>query len=289
MVDIAQWFDEDAISILEGEAEPRMRSSALAAMLQHGNHQGMARLIERHRDNLNEINRLVTVTNRHPDGGREWTEYWLTEPQCIYLAAKSETEVANRITVIVVKQFDLYRKGLLVANGPYIEKVIREEFHEFGSVLHRMEELMRTGFEELRFIARETHTGVNICVEELRGRRRELSEHTLRVHLYVVVTKFNRECPICRHRHIVEHDAFVNAAAHHHITKNNAAFNATIVICVECHKRYHDPSALAFREMFHRAFNYYQDIASGLDLTNKREQPCQPEQMELLDQPGKVQ
>lgn len=286
---MTQWFDEEAIRILDGEVEPRMRSSALAAMLQHSSHQGMARLIERHRDNLNEISRVVTVTTRPESGGHEYTEYWLTEPQCIYLAAKSETEVANRITVMVVKQFDMYRKGLLVANGPHIEQVIRSEFQNMADLLRHFAEIMRSGFEELKFIVKETHQGVRFCVEELRGRRRELSEHTLRVHRYVVVTKFNGECPICRHRRIVENDLFTNAAAHHHVARNNAAFDSTIVICSECHKRYHDPAAIEFREIFHRAFNYYQDIAKGVDLAQKPGVPCEAEQLNLDTDWKKIQ
>lgn len=287
--DIVKWFDEDAIRILEDDPEPRMRSGALAEVLQHGSHQGLARLIERHRENLNEINRVVTVTTRHASGGHEFAEYWLTEPQCIYLAAKSETEVANRITVVVVKQFDMYRKGLLVANGPHIEAVIRSEFQNMSDLLRHLAEAMRSGFAELRFVTKETHQGVTFCVEELRGRRKELTEHTLRVHRYIVAAKFNSECPICRVRRIVVDDAFVNAAAHHHITTNNANFDATIVICVECHKRFHDPAAIEFREIFHRAFNYYQDIARGVDLAAKREPPCRSEQAALFEKPEKIQ
>jgi len=49
----------------------------------------------RHEANLLEFSRLATVANRSDTGGREWIEYWLTESQCLYLAAKSETPVAR--------------------------------------------------------------------------------------------------------------------------------------------------------------------------------------------------
>ena len=285
--DITLWRDADAIRIINGDPEPRMRSGSLAEMLQHSSHQGLARLIERHRENLNELSRLVTMTNRPSGGGIEWTEYWLTEPQCIYLAAKSETDVANRITVEVIKQFDLYRKGLLVPNGSQIQQLIRTEFTHLTDALHRIEDLLRSGITELRYVARETHDGVLFCVEELRGSRKELSEHTLRVHRFVIETRFMGECPVCRQRRIVDGGSLVNAAAHHHVARNNANFDATIIVCVECHRRYHDPASVEFRALFHQAFGYYHTVARGSE--QPKTPQCRVEQLRLRTPPEEVQ
>ena len=71
---------------------------ALAEVLQYGHHQKFAELISRHERSLCELNRIATVAKRPASGGREWTEYWLTESQCLYLTAKSETDVAKATT-----------------------------------------------------------------------------------------------------------------------------------------------------------------------------------------------
>jgi hypothetical protein len=280
-MEMVRFFDGDAIKILNGDPEPRMRSAALATLLQYRRHENFAALIERHRDNLNEIYRVCTVQTRPPGGGHEWTEYWLTESQCIYLAAKSDTNIANQITVLVVKQFDMYRKGLLIENGSHIASLLKEEFRGLNTAFHRVEELMQSSFAEIKFLTAETHKGVSICVEELSANRREPDQHTLRVHRYLVTTKFNRECPICRRRTIVENDMLINAHFHHHISRSNASFAATIVVCIECHKRFHE-GGIEFRAIFNDQFKSYHHTASGLDLTKKSAQPCKVEQLVLL-------
>jgi CRISPR/Cas system-associated endonuclease/helicase Cas3 len=95
--------DEEAIRVVGEDGEQRMRSTVLAELLEYTQHQVMMELIARHEANLNQFNRLLIVRNRPAGGGREWDEYWLTEAQYLYLMVKSQTDVANAITVKVIK------------------------------------------------------------------------------------------------------------------------------------------------------------------------------------------
>jgi hypothetical protein len=287
---LVQWFDGEAIALLEGDPEPRMRSTVLARLLQYAGHHKLAALISRHMASLCELNQVTTVVTRPVSGGHEWDEYWLTEPQCIYLAAKSETAVANSITVVVIKQFDLYRKGLIIPNGqqvaalikPVILDVVRHE-------LQPIENALRDGLTELRFISkasrdelRQVGDGVRFCVSELAGSRKDLSAMTTRAHKYLLNSKFTCECPICRRTKILVDGELVNAAVHHHIARNNPRFDATIIICVHCHERWHHPDSVEFRLMFNTQFESYHHVAKAVGFEAKPSPPCSEEQNKLF-------
>ncbi len=276
--ELVRYFAKDAVRVLDDDPEPRMKSSTLANFLQYGNHKDFASLIVRHEVNLCKISRLRTVRNRSESGGRAWTEYWLTKSQCIFLTAKCETEVANAILLQVIEIFDLYEKGILIPYGPQIKAALQEVLAAVDSRIQMMEDEMRRERTENRFMqetlkeevrqlrdtVRRIESGVEFCVTEMKGSRKDLSKATIRLHAYLLENKFSSECPVCRdgNNKIVVAGELVGDK-HHHLDRNSARFETTLVTCESCHQRYHRHER-GFRAQFNNAFEYFHQIAVDL-------------------------
>jgi hypothetical protein len=92
------------------DGEPRVRDVDFAAFLGFERPRVIRELIERHSEALGPRR---TVRRGDNEGNRAHEEQWLTEHQCIYLAAKSETPIANEILQQVIDVFLAARRGEL--------------------------------------------------------------------------------------------------------------------------------------------------------------------------------
>jgi hypothetical protein len=144
-------FDDFADDLRQVDGEWRVSHVTLARIAKMSHPQGLSRLAERHREWLNKINRIVTVTNRPEGGGREWQEYWFDEPQSLYLFAKSDMPEANDLTVHVVRVFHRVTRGELstaprmevraleVAAQQIVAPILAEQREFHSQVLCRMD------------------------------------------------------------------------------------------------------------------------------------------------------
>lgn len=95
----------------QDDGELRISDSEMANRLGYANLKDFRALIQRHAKTLKQFNVLRAVRDRNELGGRPVTVYSLTEPQAIYVIAKSEMPLAVDITVAIVKAFVAYRRG----------------------------------------------------------------------------------------------------------------------------------------------------------------------------------
>lgn len=282
---ILRWEGSDAIQILDSDPDPRMRHTALASLLGYAHHHQLLRLSQRsgHREALLELGNFVTVT-KFSTRGPAIKEPWWNEPQSLYLSCKSETLIANKITVQVIQQFDLYRKGLLVPNGNQIMAALKPHLDELNRAFNEFGHTYRADMVQLKMMLQTNAEGIAFCIEELQGSRRPFSEAVRRVHGYLIQIKFNGECPICRNIKIfIDGQWTPEAREHHHIARNNAAFNATIICCVQCHKKYHSNESVDFRAAFHAMFTAYHISAGSLRLPSSGGSPAPPTQLLLIN------
>lgn len=190
----------------------RMSHDGLARVMQMSSPHKLAQRIERHVEWLNRISRVATVATRPEGGGHEWTRYWLDQPQCIYMLAKSDMPIANDITVRVVKVFHRVTQGDL-STGSRMEvrtlevaareimRPILEEQRQFHS-----EVLIRLDRSDSRACAIETKTDILIGeVSTMRGRvaaiesskRREPRAADVALMAGVIATEYQGRCPCC--------------------------------------------------------------------------------------------
>jgi hypothetical protein len=94
---------------------PRVLDVVLAEHLGYERPRDVRKLIERLKNgqNLADSEVCATVSRTSAKGGRPATEYWLTEEQALYVAAKSETTKADAILKQIIRVFVAARKGLL--------------------------------------------------------------------------------------------------------------------------------------------------------------------------------
>lgn len=112
-----------AFTAWANDDEPRMRDVELAEKLGYGQPRDIRKLISRlaKEGKLPDVHVRATVARTQmPTGGVRETkvnEYWLTEAEVLYLAAKSETEAADALLREVIRVYMLARRGLLPQPG----------------------------------------------------------------------------------------------------------------------------------------------------------------------------
>lgn len=103
-------FSSDAIEIFE--SEPRVLDLRLGEVLGFDRPRDIRKIIERHAEALENLGRVcATVAQTSEHGGRPATAYYLTEEQCVYICAKSETPRAVAVTLEVVRAFVAMRRA----------------------------------------------------------------------------------------------------------------------------------------------------------------------------------
>jgi hypothetical protein len=95
------------------DGQERMRDVSLATMLDYAQPLVIRKLIGRYSGALGVISTAAITPGAA--GGRPGTEYWLTEEQCYFIAAKSETANATAILKRIIHVFIQHRKGKLVS------------------------------------------------------------------------------------------------------------------------------------------------------------------------------
>ncbi len=240
----------------------KLSHDGLARVMGMTRAQGLADKIVRHLKWLNEISRVHTVCTRPPSGGYEWTQYWLDQPHCIYLLAKSEMPIANDITVRVVKMFDRLVRGELsaaprmeirvleVAAQQIVAPILAEQRQFHSEVLNRMD-----------------RTEGRVCtIEEKVSRIEDASSRfldrpfalkTRRLHIAVVESEYNGMCPCCRGVRIVEGgEKLPNCNDEHFRGRQKNAPEDTWISCVDCNQNLRDPD---FHASKYGYFQSYQD------------------------------
>ncbi len=123
------------------DGEPRVRDVDFAAFLGFKQPRDIRKLIERHSASLG----MRATVARTLVNGNTVEENWLTEHQCIYLAAKSETPIANSILQQVIDVFVKVRRG--VAQVPAsttaltmaeLKVVLEQQFQMFMQVIQTL-------------------------------------------------------------------------------------------------------------------------------------------------------
>lgn len=277
---LIRWSGPEAIQILQDDPEPRMSIRHLAAVLGYKNWQALLRLAKRHEKWLLRLGRIVTMAIRHTSGGNEWEEPWYTEAQCLYLTAKSETENANEITIWIIKEFELFRKGMLVPFGPETGIALKPEFDRLNERIDAIHTECRNGFMQVGFLVSGIKEGVDFCVSELEGSRAEPTAEVIWAHKRMIREKYNGECPICRDQVILVDNEFAGANFHHQVTRSDASFASSIYTCKECHQKYHNPDKIEFRITFMMASETYHSVARkiGLESSKRKAPPCKARQ-----------
>lgn len=112
-----------AFTAWASDDEPRMRDVALAERLGFKEVRAVRKLIKRLADDGKmpgiHVRDTVSRTSMPRGGEREVkvTEYWLTEAEALYLAAKSETDAADAMLREMIRVYMLARRGLLPQAG----------------------------------------------------------------------------------------------------------------------------------------------------------------------------
>jgi hypothetical protein len=111
-------IEDWSLSFWSGDEEPRVQDLDLAARLGYSRPRDIRQLIERmiERGRLTQV--CGTVPQTSPLGGRPSMEYYLTEAQALKVAAKSETEPADKLLDEIIRVFLLAKRGELPNQAP---------------------------------------------------------------------------------------------------------------------------------------------------------------------------
>lgn len=103
-------FRTDEVILFDGEIEPRVLDTALGQRLGFKRERDVRKVIERHRDSLEQLGTFRDVRRENPgQPGRPVIETWLNEKQAIFVITKSQTRMAAALTVKLVEAFIAYR------------------------------------------------------------------------------------------------------------------------------------------------------------------------------------
>ena len=253
----------------------RMGHDALARLMGVAEQRTVARLILRHLQWLNEINRVATGATRPDGGGHEWTQYWLDQEQCIYVLAKSDMPVANDITVRVVKLFRRVMRGdlsvgprmeiraLEVAAREIVKPILEEQRRFHADVLTRMDQT------ESR--VRGVESAV-VCIQRAAARfmDKPFTVTTRALHIAVIESQYNGMCPCCRSVKIVENAEKLQTANDEHFGgRQKNAVKDTWITCAGCNQQLKDPD---FHGLKYGAFLSYQDARKFYESSRKAQQ-----------------
>lgn len=110
-------FSPNNIKTIDGIA--RMRDLDLGEALGFDRPRNVRKLIQTHRNILEtlEATNLLQV-EQTPKVGRPSREYWLSKKQCLYICAKSDTDLAAMITIRMVEVFDAVTGTTVSADAP---------------------------------------------------------------------------------------------------------------------------------------------------------------------------
>ena len=103
----------DGVKLTEVAGEPRVRDVDLAVRLGFERPRDVRKLIERNMDILADFGTCATVAR--VIRGNPTAEYWLNRQQAIWLCTASGTPTGRKFAVNVVKVFDAFVRGELVA------------------------------------------------------------------------------------------------------------------------------------------------------------------------------
>jgi hypothetical protein len=262
-VSIYTGFDDFADDLREMDGAWRIGHVTLARIMKMGHPKKLAERIARHLEWLNKINRLPTVGNRPEGGGREWDEYWLDEPQCLYLLAKSDMPDANDLTVHVVRVFHRVTRGemslaprmeiraLEIAAQQIVAPILAEQRKFHFDVLSRMDQTDR------RVIKIEGQL-VEIQRASLRFMDKPFTPRTRRIHQLHVWSQYAGMCPCCRVVQIVKEngDRLLACNDEHYGGRAKNKPHQTWITCAECNQRLLD---LDYHGSKHQVFVNYQD------------------------------
>lgn len=106
---------EVPLVVLDGE--PRALDLDIAGRLGFAKPLMIRKLIERHALSLAQFGVISTVEKTSGrQGGRPATEYWLNEPQALFIASKSDAELADVVLTMLIRVFTAWRRGHLTGH-----------------------------------------------------------------------------------------------------------------------------------------------------------------------------
>ena len=158
----------------------------LAEGLEFERPRAIRQLIER---NLSELERYGTChTAWQVIRGNETTEYWLTEPQALLIAMRSDAPRAADCRAEIVAVFMAYRHGGLVPAAKLLAQILSKQ-DEQGKILTEVKKnTERTDSNVIQMRAKldQTYDRVNDALP----RRRDFTAETGRIWDWVVVTVY---------------------------------------------------------------------------------------------------
>lgn len=95
------------------DEEPRVRDIDLAIRLGMKNPRKIRDLIKVHWKKLNEFNCVLERTQRHPNNGTTFTEYYLDRRQATFIAGRSDTPASDDVLMELVEVYHRWREGNL--------------------------------------------------------------------------------------------------------------------------------------------------------------------------------
>lgn len=185
------------IPLREHENEPRVFDLDLAERLGFEHPYRIRELVSRHRRAMERFGILTVVVKKTGERGRPANEYWLNEKQAYFICTKSEASRAEEVTAMLVETFYAWRHGKLIPAGGQALMDMRaiEVLYEtrIAPVLGRITDRL-DGIDN-RF---------QPIYEYVSSLRRDPSIATKRAALFVLAGKYNRLCPLCRTRVLLQ-------------------------------------------------------------------------------------
>lgn len=113
----ASSFSVADVELTVFDGDPRALDLDIAKRLGFAKPVTIRKLIERHAESLSRFGVISTVEKTSGKaGGRPATEYWLNEPQALFIASKSEADRANDVLTMLIKVFMAWRHGHLTGS-----------------------------------------------------------------------------------------------------------------------------------------------------------------------------
>jgi len=194
----------DTAIFTDAEQNPYVRDIELAGKLGFTRPRKIRDMIVRHKTNLEKYGSLIQLQRDTSNGGAPAREYYLNEPQALWLIAKSETTKADQILHSMIVVFTNYRamqthkpveqwafpaKGPGVEVVPYKERITSDDLHAFHRKLveddlPKAVQLLIGGKESSLFRATQTYLQnavVNAFTEidkQTKKRNKKLREDT---------------------------------------------------------------------------------------------------------------
>jgi hypothetical protein len=226
------------IPLREHENEPRVFDLDLAERLGFERARDVRQLLVRHRPQLERFGICVTVPQNTGERGRPALGYWLNEKQAYYICTKSDAPNADAVTVLLVETFYAWRHGKLIPAGGQAQMDVRamQVYHEMhvkpvlDAIMCRLDGIDK-GFQPIS--------------DYLSSLRRDPSANTKRSALFVLAGKYNRLCPLCRMRVLLQDGQATAILEWDHVNGNHydASYKNIMPICAPCHRLKHTPGA----------------------------------------------